>query len=468
MTNSNSVYAGLDASGVVIDKDLETTLKCLNLHFAQLFSYNSVLQPDMIESVNDDLDKNHLIYTTDTRLSKLNDSIVVAFVYGVFDRINQYVKDTIPQDKCAFRSTQGIVSLILRFNNIYSLSLSNYDVSESMLSSILTKTIHPNAAFKLIINSNMIKQYAMFSWWVKCFLLQNEVYHLEKVMAGASKCIIDAAAQTQIINHRATGNILKLLINENYSNYHPLPKAIEDIWHPIKSHVETNKVNMLALLDADKIKLDTFVLHVSSNAEIMNNIWKCAFNDKIQTIQNLKVKHVIMNCNRSDVLNLFALISGTWYNSGWLDGLLRIKKSEKNIQSAVKSITDAGSYYKFISDRNQKIISRIYALPNFDYLMYLNWDDEAIQRAYYNVITEIINIIQYIFSDLQFFKAASSLLSLPLRTPFELEEKFGYYIYKYFISNISIFSNEGLVMHHHERNKGKFCDMLLCSPMLDM
>ena len=82
-----------------------------------------------------------------------------------------------------------------------------------MLSSILTKTIHPNAAFKLIINSNMIKQYAMFSWWIKSFLFENEVYHIDKVMTGASKCIIDAAAQTQIVNHRATGNILKLLIN---------------------------------------------------------------------------------------------------------------------------------------------------------------------------------------------------------------------------------------------------------------
>jgi hypothetical protein len=100
--------------------------------------------------------------------------------------------------------------------------------------------------------------------------------------------------------------------------------------------------------------------------------------------------------------------------------------------------------------------------------MFLQWDDEEIQRAYYKVIIEIINIIQYIFSDLQFFKDASTILSLPLRTPFELEEKYGYYIYKYFISNISIFSNEGLVMHHHERNKGKFCDMLLCSPMLGL
>ena len=468
MTNSSNVYSGLNASGVVIDKDLETTLKCLNLHFAQLFSYTSILQPERIESVTDDLDKTHLIYKDDTKLSKLNDSIVVAFVYGVFDYINQYVKDIIPQDKCAFRSTQGIVSLILRFNNIYSLNLSNYDVSESMLSSILTKTIHPNAAFKLIINSNMIKQYAMFSWWIKSFLFENEVYHIDKVMAGASKCIIDAAAQTQIVNHRATGNILKLLINENYSNYHPLPKAIEDIWQPFQYQVDLNKVNMISLLDTNKIKLDSFVEHISTNAEIMNNIWRCAFNDKIQTIQNLKVKHVIMNCNRIDVLNLFALISGTWYNSGWLDGLLRIKKSEKNISAAVKSIKDAGSYYKFISDRNQKIISRIYGLPNIEYLMFLQWDDEEIQRAYYKVIIEIISIIQYIFSDIQFFKDASTILSLPLRTPFELEEKFGYYIYKYFISNISIFSNEGLVMHHHERNKGKFCDMLLCSPMLGL
>jgi hypothetical protein len=48
MTNSSNVYSGLNASGVVIDKDLETTLKCLNLHFAQLFSYTSILQPERI------------------------------------------------------------------------------------------------------------------------------------------------------------------------------------------------------------------------------------------------------------------------------------------------------------------------------------------------------------------------------------------------------------------------------------
>ena len=468
MTDTNNIYSGLNAAGIVIDKNLETTIKCLDQNFAQLSLHESILQPSMIESVNDEIDKIHLIYATDTKLSKINDSIVVAFVYEVFARINQYVKDTIPQDKCAFRSTQGIASLILRFSKIYSLNLSNYDISETMLSSILTKSIHPNAAFKLIINCNMLKSYAMFSWRIKSYLLNKEDVVLEKVMNSLNVCVVDAAAQLQIINSREVTNILKLLIHENYYHYYPLPKAIGGIWQPIQSQVDLNKVNMLSLLDSNKLSVDSFVTHISDNAEIMNNIWRCAFNDKIQTIQNLKVKHVVMNCNRTDVLNLFALISGTWYNSGWLDGLLRIKKTTRNTELAKKAIIDGGSYYKFTSDRNQKIISRIYGLPNIDYLIYLDWKDETIQRAYYNVIIEIVNIIQYIFSDVQFFKDASTILSLPLRTPFELEEKFGYYIYKYFIANIAIFSNEGLVMHYNERNKGKYCDLLLCPPMVGL
>ena len=352
--------------------------------------------------------------------------LIEAYVHLHICIMMDFVETKLPVEIPIFKTHQGLYSLMLRNMNVNVGSLSFIEISESQFS--VAKNLKMSSTLAIYMFSELIKLHMSKYVWSVLVALKHNI-KITEIDAQILRTEIAKVFKYRLSSIKEIHNVVEGM---TYSGKPQMPKFVVNFWNQFNKEVIYNRsiieqTKSSNIVDNPEHIFESweyrYLYRAGRNAEIISQLIREKTTSRLAAKYDGNINDKRINSSATDLLQLFATVNNTWYNSGWMDNISRLYRHEDELLARINSMRLKNS--DIVPDHQKRIIERIFFIADFQYLMFVDFDNIYFKNKFSHFLDEIISMISSVFFVTDHGKICSNMFNFSEKSVFQIDFEYG-------------------------------------------